>query len=405
MSTESKSACVVEPSKKGRSVSLMKRGLTILAWVIPLAATIYLGVAALKSPSLVFEVLASPNVVDINEDAKNLDIMYGGKSIKASGSTLKVISVRIVNEGRAAIREGDYASTALPGFVVNKGEVIEQPQVVEASNDYLVQNAKLTLNGKNRVLMSPVLLNPGDFITFKLLVLLAGGSDADITPEKSVIAEVDQVRVRRTDNTGRETFFSSVIHGGVLVNVVRLLLSGVIFFVILVISVVIVSCYTDRRHKLHWKKELQFRDEIVEAYKRSGSFTPSPITEYIFSHFHDRGLQGIYFDYWSFRDKGLRRECQDEMKALGILVKTRPEGAKRSRLGPSQDALLQYKTFIHYAEQAYSLSLDEERRKLVLSDALSLTMGHRRRRSRNKKVVNKVDADNSQTSGVSESPQ
>jgi hypothetical protein len=165
--------------------------------VIGVALAIYFGLFFRMLPHITFELVSNTKIVDIHEDTAKLDVSYGGKSLKAAGDTLTVILLRVVNDGNAAVRMDAYTPDAPLGFTINEGEIIESPQIVEASSDYLRSTLKTSLVGGKKVTFSPAILNANTSATFKILVIhrAESGMAIDVSPI-GVLADIDSIAVR-----------------------------------------------------------------------------------------------------------------------------------------------------------------------------------------------------------------
>ena len=232
---------------------------SFLGWVvgvISLVVAIYFGMFYKTAPKLALEILTNTNIVDIKEDPKKLDIVYDGKSLKSVGSTLSVVTLRIVNEGNAAVRMDSYTPDAPLGFTVTGGEVIESPQVNDASNSYLRDKLKATLAGKDKVILSPAILNAGDFVGFKLLVIHRGDTDDPIEFQPiGTIADSGDIATRRGQQlVPTKPLWRQVMEGSLVVQVLRVLFYIVVFFVLLLIMVAVVT---------HFQKGLAKKRRIV----------------------------------------------------------------------------------------------------------------------------------------------
>jgi len=165
--------------------------------VIGVALAIYFGLFYRVLPHIAFEIVSNTEIVDIHEDSTKLDVSYGGKSLKAAGDTLTVILLRVVNDGNAAVRMDAYTPDAPLGFTINEGEIIESPQIAEASSDYLRGTMKASLVNGKEVTFSRTILNANASATFKILVIhrAESGIVVDVSPI-GVIADIDSITVR-----------------------------------------------------------------------------------------------------------------------------------------------------------------------------------------------------------------
>ena len=92
---------------------------------------------------LQYEIIADASVLDIKADLGNLDIFYGKSNLKENKENLRIISVRIINVGSTNILKDSYDDEDPLGLRITGGSIIERPELLECSNDYLRKNLKL----------------------------------------------------------------------------------------------------------------------------------------------------------------------------------------------------------------------------------------------------------------------
>jgi uncharacterized membrane protein len=241
---------------------------SFLGWivgVISLVVAIYFGMFYKTTPRLALEITTNTNIVDIKEDPKKLDIVYDGKSLKSVGSTLSVVTLRIVNEGNSAVKIDAYTPDAPLGFTVTGGEVIEAPQVIDASNTYLREKLKASLIGKDKVVLAPAIFNAGDYIGFKLLVIHRGGSDDPIEFQPiGTIADTGEIAVRQGQQLlPSKPLWRQVMEGGFAVQVVRAVFYIVVLFVLLIVVAVLVGIVHARLAKKRQRTATPFLNTTV----------------------------------------------------------------------------------------------------------------------------------------------
>lgn len=118
--------------------------------------------------SLGYQVLSSTPLVSINADIKsNLQIMLDGKSVQ----DVYLILVRIVNMGNAEIRATDYERPITLDFGP-QAEILSA-EVTDTSSKSL--QPLLDIKGPTLVL-APALINSGESITIKALIIKFHGS-------------------------------------------------------------------------------------------------------------------------------------------------------------------------------------------------------------------------------------
>ena len=113
-----------------------------------------------KKVDLQYEIIANTNVLDINADVSKLDIIYNGISLKQKDEHLRIINLRVINRGTDNILKEYFDDNDLLGFKIMGGKVIEKPEVIETSSNYLKRNLIITLDTADRIKLSKVIIEP-----------------------------------------------------------------------------------------------------------------------------------------------------------------------------------------------------------------------------------------------------
>jgi hypothetical protein len=106
---------------------------------------VYAGFFYERKPDVTFEVISNTPVFDVRENVSKLEVLFAGNNIKQSGQALRVITLRVINNGQQDILKTFYDENDPLGFSVVSGSLVEPPQLLYASNDYLARNLKLNL--------------------------------------------------------------------------------------------------------------------------------------------------------------------------------------------------------------------------------------------------------------------
>jgi hypothetical protein len=161
-----------------------------------------------RKKSLAYEILANTSLISIRDEIKDeLQILFRGKPAES----LHLILVKIINNGNVPIVPTDHIrplSLSLGGMAeIHAVEVIEShPEKLEAS---------VQVN-ENEIVLEPLLLNNGDWITLKVLA-------TGLTDTPHVSARIIGVQsVRRVSS-------SNVIRVGVPMRLIRFVLVFITF--------------------------------------------------------------------------------------------------------------------------------------------------------------------------------
>ncbi|GAB5520900.1 MAG: hypothetical protein RhofKO_31510 [Rhodothermales bacterium] len=123
-------------------------------------------------PDLVIEILSDIPVVDVNNDSIAVDIYFNGQNISEIGQQLRSIDLRILNRGREAVREDDYAQALPLGLRFLNGQVAETPLLSSSSNEYLDQVVQIRTDSTGLLRFPKVVLEAGQWYSVRVLVLV-----------------------------------------------------------------------------------------------------------------------------------------------------------------------------------------------------------------------------------------
>lgn len=226
-----------------------------------------------RRPRLRFEIISDASVLDVREKLGNLEIIYDGVDIQKAQRSLRVVVVRVANEGPDDILKGHFDEKTPLGFRVLKGTLL-RTELLSSSNTYLRQALRINMQAPNTASFDPIILEANEWFTVKSLILHADGSH----PQIESIGKVAGVRqIRRVDSTevaAAPSFFAQTFSGGPGVQVTRTVtyFFGFIALVAGVITpIVIVSgglaSRRRRRHVSQFKSisklDLMDRDEFI----------------------------------------------------------------------------------------------------------------------------------------------
>jgi hypothetical protein len=280
---------------------------SFLGWlfgVLGIGLAVYFGFYYSKTPSLIFDVLSNTTIADLSEDQGKLDILYNGKSIKSAGNALSVIILRIENNGTAALRPDSFTPDAPLGFVITEGEMIEAPQVIGGSSEYLKQNLKPSLYDKQTAYLKPVIIQAGESATLKALVIhqVNPKSPLDIKPI-GVVADVTAIPVKHSyDTESEQSTWNKATSGVPLVQFHRLLLYGCIYALI---TVLLYAVYY-WRGKRFARKTSEHRRLIASRFVASGNPPPTVFARML------RLYEGYGLEPLQLAHDGLRHFVEDK---------------------------------------------------------------------------------------------
>ena len=230
-----------------------------------------------ERPEIVFEVISNTNVLDLKVDVGKLDILYGTESIKKKKENLRVLTVKIANEGNENIIESHYDSNNPFGFLVTGGKIIERPELLETSIDYFTKNLKIELDSVGRVTLNKVQFDEGQFFILKVLTICNQDSIPKVIPfgKVSGITKTFPVRVKTQGEQEEKGFWKRLIEGSFWIHFTRF------WFYFLVLAVfgvgigVPISLISDSISKGKRKRR-------IKKFKENSKIELTLITESIF---------------------------------------------------------------------------------------------------------------------------
>jgi len=227
---------------------------------------IYAGFFYERKPGVMLEIISNTPVFDVRENVSKLEVLFAGNNIKQSGQALRVITLRIINDGQQDILKTFYDENDPLGFIIINGSLVEPPELLHASNDYLSKNLRLSVTTPTQVSFNSVILEVNQFYTIKLLVLSPEGAVPDIIPSGK-IAGISTINVSRSYLQRNDvSFLGRTFAGTPFVQTVRVLVYGVAFLICVIALFAGFFSFLDIRDKLKRKRLLsKFRTSSVLA--------------------------------------------------------------------------------------------------------------------------------------------
>ncbi len=227
-----------------------------------------------SGPRLRYDILTSTPVLDVRENVSKLSILLDGIDIRQQKKSLRVITVRIMNDSQKDILKGHYDDAEPLGLRISTGRVIKSDLVI-GSNPYLERQLVPRQYDDTTLVFPSVILEAQEYFVVKLLVLHDEGKQPDITP----IGKIAGIRtIPVTDAYKKEAsppFLGQTFAGGVLVQVLRLLAYSVGMFFVLAVIIAPTSF-------LGGKMSERKKRKIVEEFKQTASLELRDKNEFFF---------------------------------------------------------------------------------------------------------------------------
>jgi len=264
--------------------SFASRTFLALFGVLGTAVTIYAFLQE-KKVDLRFEVIANTNVLDFNADISKLEVTYDSTNLKQTQENLRIYTIKIINNGDQNIIKEFYDDNEPLGIKISSGKIIERPQIIQTSSDYLTRNIKLTDYRKDQISFSQVIIESGEFFIVKLLVLHKKDAIPNIISFGKIAGQKEIKVVNAIDIKEETTFWSKTYYGNLWVQLLRLLsyfAAGIVIIITFVASSEQIDTFREdkRRKKLisefKYLKTYQYTrmdDAIFDRYKKNGYHT------------------------------------------------------------------------------------------------------------------------------------
>lgn len=234
-------------------------------------------------PRLRYDILTSTPVLDVREDVSKLSVLFDGIDIRQQKKSLRVITVRVVNDSQRDILKGYYDEAEPLGLSISTGRIIRSDLVI-GSNPYLKRQLVPWQQNDTTLVFPSVILESQEYFVVKLLVLHGEGKQPAITPIGKIagirtIPVAEAYKQEASPPVLRQTFA-----GGILVQVIRLLAYPVGMIVVLVVLIVPIAYVGSKMSERKKRK-------IVEEFKQTTSRELRDEDEFFFkTYVHDQGV-------------------------------------------------------------------------------------------------------------------
>lgn len=265
-------------------LGLAGAGITIYAFLIE------------KKVELRYEIVANTNVLDFNADIGNLRVTYDSTNLKETNENLRIYTIKVVNNGEKDILKEFYDKNDPLGLALNSGRIIERPEIIQTSSDYLNRNVKIENYDTDRISFSQIILESSEFFIIKLLVI----HKTDIIPEiKSFgkIAGQKSISVVNSIDVKEElTFWEKVYYGNIWVQLLRL----VSYFLIVVIVIIIIVAVSSKIDSIREKKR---RTKLINEFKNLKKYEYTRMDDAIFDRYQKDGASTFREMLWLLKDE------------------------------------------------------------------------------------------------------
>lgn len=302
--------------------TVLKTLLVIIAFA-GIGLAIY-GILQEKKINFIYAITSSTNVLDFNAEIGGLEVYYDSTNLKETNENLRIYTVRISNIGSKDILKEYYDANDPVGLRISTGKVIEPPELISASSKYLWNNSKIVSQGDDTFTFSNVILEKGEFFTYKILVLHANDSIPEIQAVGKVAGQRDILVVSILDNKEDLSFWDRAFGGNIWAQLLRAI-SYFLGVAILLILLIGTSSYIDDAKKKKRKKK------HIYSFKESPGYRYTKLDDVIYYRYENEG-----FDYLD----DMQELLGDEAELNDIYTSLQNEKKLRVKKEPDEDKVV-----------------------------------------------------------------
>lgn len=241
-----------------------------------------------KNVDLRYEIIANTNVLDFNADINKLEVLYDSTNLKKTEENLRIYTVKIVNNGEENIIKEFYDENETVGIKISSGKIIEKPEIIQSSNEYLKRNVKFTKNEKEDILFSKVIIESGEFFIIKLLVLHNNTKIPKIQSFGKIAGQQKIDVVNAIDIKEEMTFLKKTFYGTIWTQILRLI-------AYCVIGVGIIALIIGLSERIEKYKENRRKIKTVNNFKELKDYQYTRMDDAIFDRYLDNKYSRFSF--------------------------------------------------------------------------------------------------------------
>jgi len=231
-----------------------------------------------RKVDLRYEIIANTNVLDFNADIGKLEVSYDSTNLKETGKNLRIYTIKIVNNGNENIIKELYDENDLIGIKLSSGKIIERPELIQSSNDYLERNLHFKDYQQDKVIFSRVILESEEFFIIKLLVLHGKNKIPEIISFGKIAGQHKIDVVNAIDVEKELTFLKKAFYGNIWIQLLRL-----ITYLLTGFAVIALMFYISE--KINKKKEKRRREKNINHFKTLENYQYKRMDDAIFDRY------------------------------------------------------------------------------------------------------------------------
>lgn len=316
-----------------------------------------------KKVDLRYEIIANTNVLDFNAEISKLEVKYDSTNLKQTKENLRIFTLKVINNGNQNILKEFYDNNDPLGLQLSSGKIIEKPDIIQVSNDYLKRNLKIEDYNFQRIKFSQVILESGEYYIIKLLVLHKTDSIPKIISFGKVAGQTKIEVINEIDAKKELNFWQGVYYGNIWVQLLRLI-SYFLVVVLIIIFIVFISEKIDNVRDRKRKKR-----NIIE-FKALKTYQYTRMDDAIFDRYEEDGAR-IFKHMQTFLED--EKKLNENYNELSKQLKSK-EYKRYRRLDSNTRIHLDSEDWTLINEMTNDGILFKEKEKLTINQAMKDTL-------------------------------
>lgn len=258
-----------------------------------------------KKVDLRYEIIANTNVLDFNADISKLEVYYDSTNLKQTKENLRIYTIKVINKGDQNVVNEFYDINEPLGIKIDTGKIIEIPQIIETSNDYIKRNLKVIDYQKDKISFSQVIMESEEYFILKLLVLHNKETIPSVISFGKIAGQKNISVVNAIDIKDVTSFWIKAYVGNIWIQLLRLLtyfFVGVLIIIFIYFLSEQIDAYRDKERRL----------KIISEFRNLKTYKYTRMDDAIFDRYKSK------FDRYNFKNPQIFREMlkliEDEKK-------------------------------------------------------------------------------------------
>jgi hypothetical protein len=166
------------------------------------------------------DIAAESNVLDVRHPIPDLAILFQGRDIEEEKSNLRVLTIRLINDGEANIRENDFDSRIPFGLRIDGGRIV-RAQVTGSNSHYLSENLHPQVQAPDRIVFDKIIFDKERFVAVEVVILHQKNATPHVVP-LGKIAGLDAIAVTNSfQGRDQQSFWGQVFSGAPAIQITR----------------------------------------------------------------------------------------------------------------------------------------------------------------------------------------